>query len=149
MWLAGVGLIVASGAIAAAQADSDKKSVTLFTPRDRGDHFICGAVNVSDKTLGVAFSLLGDDGGLLIPSTGSDNTNPTSGNVNPGAVGQIDIQFGVFSTNSPMDGYCEVEVSGTDNPDDVRVSLVTTLSRTIPGTSPPVPVFITRAVEGH
>jgi hypothetical protein len=44
-------VIVVSGAIAPAQAGGDKKSVTLFTPRDHADHFICGAVNVSSVTV--------------------------------------------------------------------------------------------------
>ena len=148
MLLVGAGLIVASGAIASAQAASDNKGVTLFTPRDRGDHLICGAINVSDKTLGIAFAILGDDGTPVCPTCNSAGTgNPASETpVSPGTVGEIDLQLPI---GSPEDGYCAVEVSGTDNPNDVRVGLRTTLTRTIPGTDPPIPVFITRAVEGH
>jgi hypothetical protein len=148
MLLVAVALIAANGAVASARADSDKKSVTLFTPRDRGDHLICGAVNVSGKTLGMAFAILGDDGNPVCPACNSAGTgNPTSeAPVLPGTVGEIDLQLAL---GSPEDAYCEVEVSGTDDPNDVRVGLGTTLTRTIPGTNPPVPVFVTRAVEGH
>lgn len=143
MWLAGMGLIVASGAIAPAQAGGDKKSVTLFTPRDHADHFICGAVNVSSETLGMAFAILGDDGNPLPAPTGVQN--PTSeAPVPPGNVGEIDIQFPIGQFE---DGYCEVAISGTANPDDVRVSLAATGTRLIAGTN--TPVFVFRVVEGH
>jgi len=146
MLLAGVGLIVAGGAIASAQADNDKLGATLFTPRDRGDHFVCAAVNIGDKTLrSITFKILGNDGALLTPAAGSADTNPTSAlNVTPGTAAEIDINLA-----PPDDGYCEVAVSGTGNRNDVRVGLVTSLTRATPGTIPPVPVFVTRAVEGH
>lgn len=146
MLLVGVGLIVAGGAIASAQADNDKLGATLFTPRDRGDHFVCAAVNVGDKTLrSITLKILGNDGALLTPAAGSADTNPASVlSVTPGTTAEIDINLA-----PPDDGYCEVAVSGTGNRNDVRVGLITSLTRTIPGTNPPVPVFITRAVEAH
>lgn len=146
MLVAGVGLIVASGAIASARADNDKFGATLFTPRDRGDHFVCAAVNVGDKTLrSITFKILGSDGARLTPAAGSTDTNPTATlNVAPGTAAEIDINLA-----PPDDGYCEVAVMGTGNRNDVRVGLITSLTRTIPGTTPPVPVFVTRAVEGH
>jgi hypothetical protein len=146
MMLVGAGLIVASGAIASARADNDKLSTSLFTPRDRGDHFVCAAVNVGDKALrSITFKIRGSDGALLTPAVGSTNTNPTSiFNVTPGTAAEIDINLA-----PPDDGYCEVAVSGTGNRNDVRVGLVTSLTRTIPGTDPAIPVFVTRAVEGH
>jgi hypothetical protein len=142
--LAGVGLIVGSGAIASARADNDQLKATLFTPRDRGDHFVCAAVNVGDKTLRtITFKILGSDGALLTPAVGSADTNPTSMlDVTPGTTAEIDIDLA-----PPDDGYCEVAVSGTGNRNDLRVGLITSLTRTIPGTM--TPVFVTRAVEGH
>ena len=47
--LGGVGLIVASGAIASADDDTRKLRATLFTPRLHGDHFNCQVVNVSNR----------------------------------------------------------------------------------------------------
>jgi hypothetical protein len=144
--LASVGLIVGSAAIGSAQADNDKPSATLFTPRDRGDHFVCAAVNVGDKTLrSITFRILGSDGALLTPAAGSADANPTSSlSVSPGAAAEIDINLA-----PPDDGYCEVAVSGTGNRNDVRVGLIISLTRTIPGTNPHVPVFVTRAIEGR
>jgi hypothetical protein len=144
MLLAGVGLMVAGGAIASARADNDKLGVTLFTPRDRGDHFVCAAVNVGDENLRtITFKILGSDGALLTPAAGSTDTNPTATfNVAPGTAAEIDINLAPAD-----DGYCEVAVSGTGNRNDVRVGLITSLTRMIPGTM--TSVFITRAVEGH
>ena len=45
------------------------------------------------------------------------------------------------------DGYCKVEVFGTDKRNDVRVDLNGSRTRTF-GT-PPIPVFIFKVVEGH
>ena len=57
MLLAGAGLIAASGTIAAAE-----DGTTLFTPRLHGDHFVCSAINLSDKALGINIAILDDDG---------------------------------------------------------------------------------------
>lgn len=48
---------------------------------------------------------------------------------------------------SNQDGYCAATVSGTGDRDDVRISLVTKQTTTIPGTA--IPAFITRVVEGR
>jgi hypothetical protein len=152
MLLAGAGLIIASGAIASARADgdktadSDKKSVTLFTPQGRGDALFCDAVNVSGKTLGMAFAIFGDDGMALCPTCNSAGTgNPTSeAPISPGKVGEIAIQLPIGAIQN---GYCEVAVFGTRNRDDVRVNLRTSGTRMIPGTT--IPVFLFRDVEGH
>jgi hypothetical protein len=145
-WLAAMGLIVGSAAIGSVRAENDKATATLFTPRDRGDHFVCAAVNIGDKTLrSITLKIRGSDGVLLTPAVGSADTNPTSSlSVSPGTAAEIDINLA-----PPDDGYCEVAVSGTGNRNDVRVGLITSLTRTIPGTNPPVPVFVTRAVEGR
>jgi hypothetical protein len=139
--LCGVGLILVSGATASADDDTRRLRTTLFTPRLHGDHFNCQVVNVSDKTLGVAIAVLDDNGQLLVPSSGDANPTPKL-RVSPGTVLGTD-----FLLSGPGDGYCEVEVSGTGNRDDVRVDLGITLTRTIPGTS--IPVFLFRDVEGH
>jgi hypothetical protein len=138
-----VGLFIAGGAIAPSEANDDKRNVTLYTPRLHGDHFNCQVVNVSQKPLGIAITVLDDKGKLLVPLKGGD-TNPTQDSVPPGTVLGAD-----FLLSGADDGYCEVAVSGTGNRDDVRVNLGITLTRTIPGTSPPVPVFLFRDVEGH
>jgi hypothetical protein len=128
-------LIIASGAIAPAQADNDKKEATLFTPRLHGDHFVCSAINVSDKTLGINIAIIGDGGQPLLVS--SSDPNPT-GNVpiSPGAEAEINF-FPNFLHESADDGYCEVEVSGTGNRNDLRVEMDVHWTRTVPGTTTP------------
>ena len=139
--LGGVGLIVASGAIALADDDTRRLHTTLFTPRLHGDHFNCQVVNVSNRALGIAITVLDDTGQRLEPSSGDANPLPKT-RVDPGNVIGTD-----FFLSGPGDGYCEVDVSGTGNRDDVRVGLGITLTRTIPGTT--IPVFLFRDVEGH
>ena len=139
--LGGVGLIVASGAIASADDDTRRLRTTLFTPRLHGDHFNCQVVNASNRTLGIAITVLDDTGQRLEPSSGDVNPLPKT-RVDPGNVIGTD-----FFLSGPGDGYCEVDVSGTGNRDDVRVDLGITLTRTIPGTT--IPVFLFRDVEGH
>ena len=139
--LGGVGLIVASGAIASADDDTRRLRTTLFTPRLHGDHFNCQVVNASNRTLGIAITVLDDTGQRLEPSSGDANPLLKT-RVDPGNVIGTD-----FFLSGPGDGYCEVDVSGTGNRDDVRVDLGITLTRTIPGTT--IPVFLFRDVEGH
>jgi hypothetical protein len=129
--LAGVALIVASGAIVSARADDDRESATLFTPRLHGDHFVCSAINISDKTLGMRIAILDDNGQLVLPSSG--DPNPTGKlRIAPGA--EAEINFFVASVG---DGYCEVAVFGTGNRDDVRVEMDVHWTRTVPGTTTP------------
>jgi len=64
-------------------------------------------------------------------------------NVLKGATSTLLIEVPLGS--SP-DGYCAFAVSGTDNRDDVRASLLTFGSQTIPGTTIPIH---SRIVEGH
>jgi hypothetical protein len=129
--LSGVGLIVASGAIASADDDTRRLHATLFTPRLHGDHFICSAINVSDKTLSINIVILDDNGQLVHPSSG--DTNPTGKvSIPPGAEAEINFFFA-----SVGDGYCEVEVFGTGNRNDVRVEMDVHWTRTVPGTTTP------------
>src|SRR6516225_6306485 len=145
--LAVVGLLIVGGVIDAARShdrDEENQGVTLYTPLDGGDRRICSAVNVSDKTLGMIFAVLGLDGLALScdsPITCANasvtpTTNPTPEfAVLPGTAAAIAI---TRPLGSAADGYCQVTVSGTGNRDDVRVNLLTTLTRTIPGTTTPV-----------
>jgi len=142
----GVGLILVSGAIASANDDTRGQRTTLFTPRLHGDHFNCQAVNVNEKILGITIAVLDDNGQPLVPLSG--DPNPTKENVPPGTV--LGTDFLLDRPSDPMgtgDGYCEVAISGSRNPDDVRVDLGITLTRMIPNTS--IPVFLFRDVEGH
>jgi hypothetical protein len=145
--LAGVGLIIASGAIASVQADDDRESATLFTPRLSGDHFVCGAVNVGHRTLRIDFAILGVDGQRLVPLAGSD-ANPTPKFiVPPGTEAEIDLRFA--SGIPPTDGYCKVAVSGTDDRNDVRVDLQIYWTKPIiPGTTTPI-IQLARTVQGY
>ena len=75
---------------------------------------------------------------------GTPTTNPTPEfQVLKGATSTLLIEGPVGL--SP-DGYCAFAVSGTDNRDDVRASLLTFGSQTIPGTTIPIH---SRIVEGH
>jgi hypothetical protein len=142
MLLAGAGLLAASGTIAAAE-----DGTTLFTPRLHGDHFICSAINLSDKTLGIKIAILGDSGDSLLVASG-DPKNPTGRvSIPPGAEAEINI-FPNFSPPAPDgDGYCEVEVSRTGNRDDLRVEMDVHWTRTIPGTT--IPHLQDLVVQGY
>ena len=114
-----------------AEDDSRKLRATLFTPRLHGDHFVCSAINVSDKTLSINIAILDDKGELVRPSSG--DSNPTGKvSVGPGAEAEINFFF-----DSVGDGYCEVEVSGTGNRNDLRVEMDVHWTRTVPGTTTP------------
>ena len=153
---AGVCFLVVSGAIDAARADDrakDNDSVTLYTGRGLADRFGCSAVNVSDKTLSIAFAILDNDGKALScdsPTTCFDKTrtattNPTPEfSVPPGTVAELNI---TAQPGSLDDGYCMAAVSGTGNRNDLRVSLLVGLTTTIPGTT--TPTFVSRVWEGH
>jgi hypothetical protein len=128
MLLAGAGLLAASGTIAAAE-----DGTTLLTPRLHGDHFICTAINVSDKELRIKISIL-DDSGQPVKVLSGDK-NPT-GKVPIPPDAEAEINF--FSDFSPPpktvdgDGYCKVEVSGTDDRSDLRVEMDVHWTRDIP-----------------
>jgi hypothetical protein len=154
--LAVVGLLIVGGVIDAARGHDhvgEDEGVTLYTPLDGGDRRICSAVNVSDKTLGMIFAVLGLDGHALScdspitcrDASVTDTSNPTPEfAVLAGTAAAIAI---TRPLGSATDGYCQVTVSGTGNRDDVRVNLLTTSTRTIPGTT--TPVFVFKVLEGH
>lgn len=149
-------LLVVLGAIGAARADDrdeENKGVILYTPADIGFYHICRAVNVSDKTLGITFALLDNFGHPFSCASPTEctrgpgevpTTNPTPEfQVLKGATSTLLIEVPLGS--SP-DAYCAFAVSGTDNRDDVRASLLTFGSQTIPGTT--IPLY-SRIVEAH
>jgi hypothetical protein len=151
-----VSLLIVDGAIDAARADDraeDNHGVTLYTSRSLGDHFICTAVNVSDKTLGISFAILGNDGKALscaspitcLDTSRNSTTNPTPEfGVLPGTSVSLDMRLllGTFGT-----GYCAVAVSGTGHRDDVRAAFAANLTDKIPGTT--IPILTTGIHEAH
>jgi hypothetical protein len=150
-----VSLLIVDGAIDGARADDrdEEHGVTLYTSRSLGDHFICNAVNVSDKTLGITFAILGNDGKALscaspitcLDTSRNPTTNPTPEfGVLPGTSVSLDMRLllATFGT-----GYCAVAVSGTGNSDDVRASLGVNLTDKIPGTT--IPVLLDTVHEAH
>ena len=154
--LAVVCLLIVGGAIGAARADDraeENQGVTLYTPFDNGDFLTCHAVNVSDKTVGITFAVLDHLGhALSCASPATCTVGPVTPTTNPtpefpvlkGTASAIDI---TLPLGSNQEAYCAIVVSGTDKRDDVRVSLVTSRTRTIPGTT--IPVYVTKVVEGH
>src|SRR5262249_599386 len=146
-------LLVVGGRVEPVRADEqENQSVTLYTPVNIGDFHRCMAVNISDKTLGIAIELIDPQGQALScdsPNTGPDKSGErTTTNPPPefqdvpgtGEALQVRLTRGSFKN-----GYCAVSVSGSDNRDDVRVSLIPFHPLTIPDTT--IPVLLTRIVE--
>ena len=154
--LAIVCLLVVGGAIGTARADDqgeENKGVSLYTPADIGFYHICRAVNVSDKTLGITFALLDNFGHPFSCASPTDCTRGPGGGPTTNPTPEFQVLEGATSTllievplGSSPDGYCAFAVSGTDNRDDVRASLLTFGSQTIPGTT--IPLY-SRIVEAH
>jgi hypothetical protein len=154
--LAVVCLFIVGGAIDGARADDrteENHGVTLYTSRSLGDHFICNAVNVSDKTLGITFAILGNDGKALscaspitcLDTSRNSTTNPTPEfGVLPGRSVSLDI---LLPLGMPNTGYCSIAVSGTGNPDEVRASLNADLTDVIRGTT--IPIKTVTVGEAH
>jgi len=154
--LAVVCLLVVGGAIGAARADDrdeENKGVTLYTPVNIGDFQRCMAVNVSDKPLSIIIELIDpQDQALFCDSnncTDKSGTHPTTNptpefQIGPGTGNALQVRL---TRGSFKNAYCSVSVSGTDNRNDVRVSLITFHTLTIPDTN--IPVLVTRVVEGH
>src|SRR5215469_8047945 len=151
MMLATAGLFVLAGAIDLARAGDDRDRVALYTAPLRGDTFNCNAVNVSEKTLLISFAVFADDGKPLCSAGETACVSPVPANPAPAVVVRPGsaVTIGPIFLSGPDEGYCAVEVSGTGERDDVRTVLNISLTRTIPGTSPPVPIFVVRSIEGH
>lgn len=82
--LATTSLFFVVGVIDGAQADD--RQVTLYTAPLRGDTFNCNAVNVSRKSLQIAFAIL-DDNGDPLPCTGASCSSPPPTACEPGPAG--------------------------------------------------------------
>lgn len=137
--LAGVALIVASGVFVSAQADDDRESMSLFTAAIHGTGFHCNAVNLSRKSLLIAISIIDGDGNVLSPVPAPNPKTP------PGVNASNDIE------PAPMtEAYCKVQVSGTDDPNDVRVVMKVNLIRTFDqGGRTNIPVLLSWVLEGR
>jgi hypothetical protein len=137
--LAGLGLIIASGAVTAVQADNDRERVTLFTSAIHGTGFHCNALNVSRKSLLIAISIIDGDGNVLSPVPVPNPKTP------PGVNVSNDIE------PAPMtEAYCKVQVSGTDDLNDLRVVMKVNLIRTFDqGGHTNIPVFLSWVLEGR
>ena len=155
--LAVVCLLVVGGAIDAARADDraeENEGVTLYTPADTGDGHGCRAVNVSDKTLGITSAILDRSGHALSCASPTTCTQGPADTPTTNPTPEFQVLKGTFLTfvvQAPpgsirRNAYCAFAVSGTDNRDDVRASLLTFGSQTIPGTTIPIH---SRIVEGH
>ena len=115
--LAAAGILIATGAVGTAQADT-----TLYTSATRGGRLSCIAVNVSKKTLTITMS--------IVDGTGTEPTvlaGPTQVATAPGLEASLDL--GQF-TDPSSEGYCVFQVSGTGNRDDVRAILVSNKATT-------------------
>lgn len=140
--LSGVALIVAGGVFGSARADDDRESVTLFTSAIRASGFHCNAVNVSHKPLSIAISIIDGDGNVLAPVP---VPNPKT---HPNTVASNDLDL--VPPQGAADGYCKVQVSGTGDPDDVRVVMKANLIRAFDqGGRTNIPVFLSWTLEGR
>jgi hypothetical protein len=148
-------LLIVGGAFDAARADDRKENhgVTLYTTRFRADHFICVAVNVSDKTLGISFAVNDPNGSALscaspttcLDTSRNSTTNPTPEfGVLPGTSVSLDI---LLPLGMPNTGYCSIAVFGTGDRDDVRASLNADLTDVIRGTT--IPITTVTVGEAH
>ena len=137
--LAGAALIVAGGVFVSARADDGRESLTLFTAAIHGTGFHCNAVNVSRKPLLIAIAIIDGDGNVLSPIPVPNPKTP------PGVNASNDIE------PAPMtEAYCKVQVSGTDDPNDVRVVMKVNLIRTFDqGGRTNIPVFLSWTLEGR
>jgi hypothetical protein len=136
-----MGLVVASGAASSAEDNDTQQRVTLYTPPLAGDTFVCKAVNVSKRSLHIAFAILGDDGQPLCPDCSPPNPAPAVV-----VLPKTEAELG-FSLASADDGYCKVDLVGTNNRSDVRVVLEVQRTRTFGPTN--IPVFVFKTIEGY
>ena len=138
--LAGVGIIIASGAICSARADDDRESLTLFTAAIHGTGFHCNTVNVSRKPLLIAMSIIDGNGNVLSPV-------PVP---NPRTPPRVNASNDIEPAPPDTEAYCKVQVLGTDDPNDVRVAMKVNLIRTFDqGGRTNIPVFLSWVLEGH
>jgi hypothetical protein len=132
--LAVVCLLIVGEAFDAARADDrdkENRGVTLYTTRFRADHFICVAVNVSDKTLGTSFAVNDVNGNAIscaspttcLDTSRNSTTNPTPEfGVLPGKSVSLDI---LLLLGTPNTGYCSMQCPG-------RATLMTSAQVSMP-----------------
>jgi hypothetical protein len=138
--LAGVGIIIASGAICSARADDDRESLTLFTAAIHGTGFHCNTVNVSRKPLLIAMSIIDGNGNVLSPV-------PVP---NPKTPPRVNASNDIEPAPPDTEAYCKVQVLGTADPNDVRVVMKVNLIRTFDqGGRTNIPVFLSWTLEGR
>ena len=134
--LAGLGLIIASGASDTARADDHR--VILYTPPIRSGGFNCNALNVSHNTMNITISIIDLDGHPLSVS----DPIPTA----PGAEASND--FGTLT--NPIDAYCKFEAFPAGDRNDLRAVLVAGLVRTFDeGNETNIPTFVARTLAGY
>src|ERR1700720_3005534 len=137
--LSGVALIVAGGVLGSARADDDRESVTFFTAAVHTRGFPYTAVIITRKPLLIEISIIDGDGNVLSPVPVPNPKTP------PGVNASNDFE------PAPMtEAYCKVQVSGTDDPNDVRIVMKVNLIRTFDqGAAHNIPVFLSWVLEGH
>ena len=145
--VAAAGLFVGIGTMGSAHADNDSNRVTLYTSAIHTGVIACNAVNVSHKTLNITISIIDITTGLALPGSNPDQQTTHPGREATSDVGHPDDEDG------GTEGYCVFQVSGTNNPDDVRAVQNAVLAgmRTVDvkGIATTFPFFITRVLEAH
>lgn len=131
--LAAIGLIAVGGASHAGQ------DTTLYTAPTRGGSFHCDVVNVSQKPLNITISM------IETPLTMPPAVHTVSAQTAPGE--ELSDNFG--SNTVPLDAYCVIQVSGTNDRNDVRGALSITLARTYTLDGATNPALLTRVLEAH
>jgi hypothetical protein len=139
--LATIGLLAAAGATDAAQAENP--SATLYTGATHAGKFDCNVVNVSNKTLNITISIIDRDGipRIAVPAQSAMPGEEVSG----------DFGDDTSISNDTYDAYCAIQVSGTENRNDVRAGLNTNVRRTFSfdGGVTKYPTFVAKVLEAH
>jgi hypothetical protein len=101
--------------------------------------FHCNALNVSCKPLLIPISIVVQDGSVLVP------VPVRNSKTDPDVVASNGIE-GVPRTRA----YCKVQISGADDPNDVRVVMKANLIGTFDqGGRTNIPVFLSWVLEGR
>ena len=107
--------------------------------RIHGTGFHCNTVNVSRRPLLIAMSIIDGDGNVLSPAPVPNPKTP------PGVNASNDLE-----PAPDTEVYCKVEVSGTDDLNDVRVVMKVNLIRAFDqGGLTNIPVFLSWILEGR
>jgi hypothetical protein len=141
MMFATIGLVAAAGATDAAQ--DQHNSVTLYTSATHAGKFDCNVVNVSNKALNITIS--------IIQRNGITRTDFPTQSAMPGEEVSGDFGDDTSISNVTYDAYCAIQVSGTENRNDVRAALNTNVRRTFSfdGGVTKYPTFVAKVLEAH